>query len=524
MTLSSFICAARRHELKGEIMKTHELDLVSIIVPLLVIAALGTLFMVYPEASGNVVDAVRGFLGNDFGLYYIMLGVVALGISMFMAFSKYGKIRLGKTDKPAMPTLTWGALIFTATMAADILFFSLSEWALYAQEARVQGMEDVYLWSATYPLFHWGPIAWSFYIVLAVSFGYMLHVRMGAKQKFSEAVRPLFGDMVDGPLGKLIDLLAIFALLAGTATTFSVATPLIGAALGHVFGIEPNVVFTIIILVLVALAYTAALLAGIKGIAKLAKISVAVFVALLCYIFFFGGEARFILEMGFASFGNLVQNFPTMATWTDPVRGDYHGFAQDWTVFFWAYWMAWCVATPFFIGLISKGRTVKNVVLGGFGFGLAGTFTSFIILGNFGLAQEALHGVELSNYIYAYDYSIRYDTILRIFDALPLPNLGLVMLSVAMIIFYSSTFDALTYVVSGYSYKKLAPDQEPGKYVRCFWAVLFIILPIALIFSEGALQNLLSVAIIAAFPIGIVILLICASFFKDARNAIKPDS
>ena len=500
-------------------MKNHELDLVSIIVPLVVIVTLGTLFVLIPEGSQYVVETVRGFLGDDIGLYYLMLGVLALGISMYMAFSKYGKIRLGKTDKPAMPTFTWGALIFTATMAADILFFSLSEWALYAQEARVQGMGDVYLWSATYPLFHWGPIAWSFYIVLAVSFGYMLHVRMGAKQKFSEAIRPLFGDKVDGPLGKLIDLLAIFALLAGTATTFSVATPLIGAALGHVFNIEPNAVFTILILILVALAYTAALLAGIKGIAKLAKISVGVFAVLLCYVFFFGGEARFILEMGFSGLGNLVQNFPTMATWTDPTRAD--SFAQNWTVFFWAYWMAWCVATPFFIGLISKGRTVKNVVLGGYGWGLAGTFTSFIILGNYGLAQEALHGTEISGLI---ESESVYYAIIQIFKTLPISGFGLVLLSVAMIIFYSSTFDALTYVVSGYSYKNLPPDQEPGKYVRCFWAVLFIIFPIALIFTEGALQNLLSVAIIAAFPIGIVILLICASFFKDARNTIKPEN
>ena len=492
-------------------MKNCELDWVSIIVPLAAILALGALFVAMPEGSARAVEAARGFLGDDLGLYYILAGAAALGVSAYMAFSGYGRIRLG--DGPAMPNFTWGALIFTSTMAADILFFSLTEWALYLREPRVQATADPHLWSATFPLFHWGPIAWSFYIVLAVSFGYMLHTKKGARQKFSEALRPLLGKRVDGALGRLVDLLAIFALLAGTATTFSLATPLIAAALGHVFGVPDGEAFTIGILLLVAATYTAALLAGIRGIAKLAKISVAVFFALLLYVFLFGGEARFILEMGVAGIGNLLQNFPAMATWTDPARAD--SFAQNWTVFFWAYWMAWCVATPFFIGLISKGRTVRGVVLGGYGWGLAGTFTSFIILGNYGLAQEALRGADVSGAVAG---GAVYQAVIGIFETLPLPGFGLLLLAAAMLVFYASTFDALTYVVSGYSYRRLPPDSEPGRRVRCFWAALFIILPIALIYSESALQNLLSVAIIAAFPIGAVILLICASFFKDAKN------
>ena len=126
-------------------------------------------------------------------------------------------------------------MIFTSTMAADILFYSLCEWALYANEPQIEAMGGIQKWASTYPLFHWGPTAWSFYIVLAVAFGFMLHVRGREKQKFSEACRPLLGNRVDGWLGKAIDLIAVLALLAGTATTFSMATPLLSAALGEVF-------------------------------------------------------------------------------------------------------------------------------------------------------------------------------------------------------------------------------------------------------------------------------------------------
>jgi len=272
---------------------------------------------------------------------------------------------------------------------------------------------------------------------------------------------------------------------------------------------------------MVAVVYTIALLTGIKGISRLAKVSVYVFFTFLIYVLVLGGEGRFILEAGIASLGNLGQNFIGLATWTDPMRND--AFPQNWTVFYWAYWMAWCVATPFFIGIISRGRTIKNTVLGGYAWGLAGTFTSFIVLGNYGLSQQARYGLgegglDTASAIYNYDYSVSYSAIVSIIESLPIPTVALLLLAITMIIFYASTFDVLTYVISGYSYKKLAPDKEPSRAVRIFWAAVIIILPIGLIFSVDALASLQSVAIIAAFPIGIIVTLIVISFFKDAKN------
>ncbi len=125
-------------------------------------------------------------------------------------------------------------MMFTAGLAADILFYSLCEWMLYAGEPHISDMGSVQDWASVYPLFHWGPIPWSFYIILAVAFGFMLHVRKRNRQKYSEACRPVLGKRVDGALGRIIDLTAVFALLAGTATTFSLATPLLSMALSRV--------------------------------------------------------------------------------------------------------------------------------------------------------------------------------------------------------------------------------------------------------------------------------------------------
>lgn len=170
-----------------------ELDWVSMLVPLAIVLTVCALFMIFPEGSKLVLSVVRGFLGDDFGLYYALLGVGIVGCTLYIAFSKFGKIKLGDCEKPQYRSFQWGTMIFTSTMAADILFYSLCEWALYANESQVEMMGGMQKWASTYPLFHWGPIAWGFYIVLAVAFGFMIHIRGREKQKFSEACRPPAG-------------------------------------------------------------------------------------------------------------------------------------------------------------------------------------------------------------------------------------------------------------------------------------------------------------------------------------------
>ena len=498
----------------------QNIDWLSTLLPLGIILML-TFFLIFsPGQSTLVIDRIRDFIGNELGSYYILLGLLFFFGSLYIAFSRYGSIRLGKLEKPEYSSFKWGTMIFTSTMAADILFYSLCEWALYSGEDHIQGLGNLTLWAPTYPLFHWGPIAWSFYVVLAVAFGFMLHVRGKNKQKFSEGCRPLLGKYVDKAPGKIIDLFSIFALLAGTATTFSLATPLLSAALGRVLNIPASLELTLFVMVTTAVVYTLAVWFGMRGIALLATGCVYLFFLLLGYVLFGGGETVYILETGIASLGNLIQNFLGLATWTDPLRQTH--FPQNWTIFYWAYWMVWCVATPFFIGIISRGRTIKNVVLGVYGWGLAGTFTSFIILGNYGLAQELKHGLDISGHI-ARTGNIQ-EAILKIFDTLPLPAFGLILLVITMIAFYATTFDALTMVISSYSYKKLEVGKEPHKLVRSFWALLFILLPIGLLFGRNSMNSLQSISIIAAFPMGIIVTLIAASFLKDANHYLKGDS
>ena len=164
-----------------------KLDWVTTIVPFVCVLILCLLFMVFPQKSTDTLSSIRFFLGNEFGSYYLLIGLGVFLCSLYMAFSRYGKIKLGNIEKPQYSNFKWGTMMFTAGLAADILFYSLCEWVLYANEPHIADMGTFQDWASTYPLFHWGPIPWSFYMVLAVAFGFMLHVRKRTKQKYSEA-------------------------------------------------------------------------------------------------------------------------------------------------------------------------------------------------------------------------------------------------------------------------------------------------------------------------------------------------
>ena len=501
--------------------RLQNIDPFTTIIPFLFIAALCVFFTAEPEASSSAFGAVRNFLGNELGSYYLLVGLAILLISFYIAFSRYGKIRLGKPgEKPQYSNFAWGAMMFTSGLAADILFYSLCEWILYANEPHIAELGSVQDWASTLPLFHWGPIPWSFYATLAACFGFMLHVRGCHKQKYSEACRAVLGKYTDGVPGKLIDILAVLALLAGTATTFSLATPLLAQAVSELFGLPSGKWLTICILLSICLIYTLSVLRGMRGVRFLAQICMYLFFALLAYVFLFGGESIYIFETGFSAVGNLAQNFIGMATWTDALRTS--SFPQNWTIFYWAYWLVWCVAAPFFMGSISRGRTVKQVVLGAYLFGLSSTFLSFIILGNYSLGLE-MHGKLDIMGIYAAGQDL-YASILTVLKTLPLPGLVIGLLVAAMIAFYATSFDSITLVASAYSYRKFTDGQEASAGMKLFWAILLILLPIALIFSENSMQNLQTVSMIAAFPIGMVILLIIASFFKDAKTYLEQNS
>lgn len=499
-------------------MDKRRIDPWTTVVPLCAILILCVPLVAVPSRPIEVLAAIRSFLGDELGIYYLAVGLLVFAASLWLCLSDIGGITLGKPgEKPQYGFFQWGAMVFTCGLAADILFYSLCEWIYYAEEPHIAELGELRDWAPAYSLFHWGPIPWSFYATLAASFGFMLHVRGVKKQKYSEACRPILNARTDGALGKLIDVLAVFALLAGTATTFSVATPLLSALLTQLLGVSDSKFLTIGILAVICFVYAAAVIRGVKGVSWLANACMALFGVLLLFVLLFGGQAGFILETGLTSLGRMAQSFFTMATYIDPLRKN--SFALDWTIFYWAYWMVWCVASPFFMGAISRGKTVRQVILGSYGFGMSSTLISFVILGNYGLGLRAAGKFDAAaQFTQSGDI---YQTVILVLKHLPLYQFVFVLLIAAMTAFYATSFDSITLVAAAYSYRELSDGEEPSRAMKLFWAVLLILLPMALLFSESGMQGLQTVSIIAAFPIGMVILLMIAGFIKDVKRYME---
>lgn len=496
-----------------------KIDWVITLVPLAIVVALCIVFFFAPEQSNAVLSRIRFFFGDTFGTYYLVIGLGIFLLSLYIAGSKYGNIVLGEAnEKPKYSFFAWGSMMFTCGLAADILFYSFSEWVLYATDPHIAEMGSVQDWAGVYPLFHWSFIPWAFYLVLAVAFGFMLYVRKRSRQKYSEACRPILGRHTDGWAGRIIDLLAVFALLAGTATTFSVATPLMTAIIGELFHVTlSRTTINIVILLITCAVYTYSLLHGFKGISVLANICIYMFFGLIAFVLAFGGEMRYIVETGLSSLGRMVQNFIELSTFTDPLRTS--NFPQTWTIYYWAYWMVWCVAAPFFIGSISRGRTVRQTILGGYVFGVGSTLTSFIVLGNYSMGQQM---TGKADFIALYNETgDLYGMIVSILKTLPCAPLVMAVVLVTMIAFYATSFDSIALTASCYSYHTLKDGEQPHKGIQLLWCILLILLPIALLFAESSMNNLQSVSIVAAFPIGAVIVLIVASFLKDAKNYMQ---
>jgi BCCT family betaine/carnitine transporter len=213
----------------------------------------------------------------------------------------------------------------------------------------------------------------------------------------------------------------------------------------------------------------------------------------------------------------MVQNFIGLSTYMDPARTN--NFPQDWTIYYWAYWMVWCIAAPFFIGNISRGRTIRQTIFGGYIFGVGSTISSFVILGNYSLGMQTKGAAD---FIAMYEASEDlYELIINIIKTMPAAPFILVITMLCMIAFYATSFDSIAYTAACYSYRKLDEDEKPHTMIVLLWCILLIVLPIALVFSQSSMNNIQSVSIISAFPIGIIMILMIWSFIKDAKRYMK---
>ena len=498
---------------KDELKK---LDWLIIFIPFILIFVICLFLFLKPNETNSFFAIIKPFFGDTLSLVYLFVSFALFIIAMFLAFSKYGDIVLGgKDEKPAFSFWGWGAMMFCCGMAADILYYGFTEWLNYSQEAYIIAKGNPFDFSNVYSFFFWSNF-WE-YLVVGTCFAFMMHVRNRSKQKYSEAIRPIIGKGADGILGKVIDIFATMAIIAAVTCSLTFTVPVLTTCLNSLFGIPNSHITTIVLLILICVIYSISLANGLKGIKFLSSICIYVFLAFVIYMFLLGGEARFILESTFKQLGLLLDNLFLIFTDIDPTRQE--TFVQNYCVFYNAFWLTWAITVPFFIGVISRGRTIRQTILGGLAFAVPGTLLCFSVLSNYSESLQIFNKIDL---ISVYNNTGNaYNVISEILNTLPFPKIALLILIVSMICFNATSFDSISLTCSYYSYKDLPSTESPHRYIKQFWAILLILFPIALIFSEGTAANLQNVAVIFGFPGAILVMLVVIAFFKDANAYLK---
>ena len=467
---------------------------VSAIVPLIL----------FPEASAEILEKVLATITHKLGFLFLWFTFAVFGVVLWFAFGRYGLVRFGGPDAaPEFRTLSWVGMLFCAGIGTSLLYWATIEWVYYYQ-APPFGIEaesaEAAQWGAMYGLFHWGPLAWALYCLPALPIAYAFHNRKIRFLRISQACRGVIGNRADGPLGKLIDVLFIFGLIGGTGTSLGLGTPILSESISALVGIERSFALdAFVIVVWTAIFGTTVYLGMEKGIKRLADANVFLGFFLLAFVLAFGPTV-FILDTFTNSLGLLATNFVRMSLYTDPVGGS--GFPQTWTVFYWAWWIAYAPFMGLFIARISRGRTIREVVGANLIWGSLGCWLFFATFGNTALYAQ-LNGVvpviEIMNEVSPQA------AIVAVVQSLPLGTVILVLFVAMCFIYSATTLQASAYTIASVASRDLvAGESEPLRWNRLFWALALGAVAVSLMYL-GGLEPLQTASLIVALPLIFVI-------------------
>lgn len=475
--------------------------------------------IMFPEGSAEFINQINTFILTKLGSFYIWFGIFCLCFCGWVAFGRYGKIRLGEEDEaPEFSTFSWIAMLFCAGVGAGVVYWGIIEWVYYYSApplgAEVGSWQAAEL-AAAYGLFHWGPMAWAIYTVTSCAVGYIYFVRKDPVFKLSEACRGLLGNKVDGILGKLIDISFIFGLIGGVATSLGLGSPLVTAGISEVFGVAITPTLEISVLFMVTAIFAFSAYSGLKkGIKVLSDINVVLAIAIVLFVFL-AGNSVFIIEMGTTAIGVVASQFFKMMTWLDPAGKSM--FPQWWTVFYWAWWGAYAPFMGMFIARISKGRTIKQMVLGSLVYGSMGCVVFFSILGGYGMDLQLSGTLDVVGKLNEVGGP---QTIIAILSTLPLGKLVISLVSILCIIFMATSYDSASYILAANSQYEVGTNAEPLRWLRLVWAFGLALIPIGFILLGSPLNTLQTASLVFAIPVCLIVILTAFSFVKMVNDDI----
>ena len=473
------------------------------------------------DSFSSVLAAVVGWITSGLGWVYMLITTFFLVFVIYLAFSRYGKIKLGQPDdEPEFGYFAWFAMLFQAGMGIGLVFWGVAEpvWhfgdpPMGLAEPRTPGAANLALQTA---FFHWTLHPWAMYATIGVAIAYFSYRRGQANLQISTVFRPLIGDRVDGPLGKAIDIIAILATLFGVAVSLGLGTLQIASGLNTVFGVPSTILVLLIIIAITGVAYMLSASTPLdKGINILSQISMYLAFLLLVYFLIIGPTLlqlnSFTQEIG-VYLANLVPQSLRLSAF-DPQQQEWLG---SWTIFFWATWIAWGPYVGAFIARISKGRTIREFIVGVLLGPSLFSMIWFCVFGTAGIRLDQQTNGKFSEALYNDGAAV---ALFQFLDSYPLALLTSILALFLIFIFFVAGADAGCVVLGSMS---AGGVLNPKAAIKLTWGVIMAVIASVLLVVGGggtdALDGLTNGAILAATPFGILMVPMCYGLLKTLQS------
>ena len=485
---------------------THKIDWPSFLASLAIILMVSIPLLIFPESGGDFLVNLYSMVSRELGFLYLLAGLAVIVLLLWLALGRYGSVRLASGDEePEFSDFSWIAMLFCAGIGAGLMAWAPIEWGYYygappmgAEPFSVEAAE----WASTYGIFHWGPTAWAFYCLPTIAIAYPYYAKKISFLRLSTGCHYFFSGPEETRGERLIDWLFMIGLLGGAGTSLGFSTPMIAACVARVTGLEADFTMELAVVIVSVLMFATSVWLGLnKGIKRLSDINLWLAFLLLGLILV-AGPTVFMLKTSVNSLGLLVQNFVRMNSWTDPFTSS--GFVESWTIFYWAWWIAYAPFVGLFVTRISRGRSIRQVIFGMTGYGTLGAGLFYMIIGNYGLSLQLNESVMVTEVMA--DQGVP-AAIVAILDQLPLAALAIVIYALIALIFSATTYDSASYILASVATRSLPAGEDPDRWHRVFWAFALAVLPLTLMFI-GGLKVVQSATLIVSLPlIGVGVLM-----------------
>lgn len=467
----------------------------------------GALFSATAQA---LFGAVQSFIARYLGWLYNGSMTLFLLFCAWLAASRHGKVRLGADDeRPSYPYLTWFAMLFSAGMGIGVLFWSVAEPVTHylkppsgvgsTPAAARQAMEIT--------LLHWGLHGWAVYVIVGLALAYF-SFRRGLPLTLRSALSPLLGRRTEGPLGHAIDIFAVIGTMFGVATTLGLGSQQVNAGLQHLLGVPASTPIQLILIGVITAIATVSVVSGLdKGIRRISELNIGLAVLVLLYVLL-TGPTVLALKTVVEGSGQYLSLLVRQGFWSGG-GGDVK-WQGDWTLFYWGWWIAWSPFVGMFVARISRGRTIREFILGVLLVPTAVTCVWFSIFGGIAL-QRVQHGHAALTTAVQDNYAV---AIYVFFDTLPLPALISVVGVLVVVTFFVTSSDSASLVID---HLAAGGREDSPTRQRVFWAVAEGAVA-AVLLVAGGLAPMRSFQIITGLPLCVILLLMCYSIVRELRR------